>query len=136
MTRPWLVLLPWLLGCAYAPRVEATERGLATYYTVQSCQQEGTSGIRTASGERYDETAFSCALPHRRFGYLYRVCRSDRTRSCIVARHNDVGPGRRARARGVVIDLTPAAFDALGGTRGCGRRGCWGELSVSVERLP
>ena len=49
------------LGAGASPRHATT--GIATYYTAKSCQREGTSGILTASGKRYDETAFTCALP-------------------------------------------------------------------------
>jgi rare lipoprotein A (peptidoglycan hydrolase) len=111
--------------------------GFATYYTAASCRHEGTSGVWTANGERYDETAFTAAVPGREFGHRYQVCRVDaQPRRCITVRINDVGPGRRARQQRVVIDLSPAAYDALGGTRGVNRRGvAWGRLRVSVERI-
>lgn len=138
---PWRTLLlllpgiPVLLGCA---NLAQAQEGLATYYTAASCRLEGTSGAWTASGERYNEMAFTAALPQRGFGHRYRVCRTEdrwAQETCVVVVHNDAGPGRRARARGVIIDLTPAAFDALGGQRGCGKRGCWGELAVTVEAV-
>lgn len=110
--------------------------GLATYYTIASARAEGTSGIRTATGEVYDESAYTCALRHRDFGGLYRVCAAAHPARCVVCRHNDYGPGRRAAARGVVVDLSPASFDALGGRRGITARGvAWGELVVTVESL-
>ena len=119
---------------ATAAQVKTTVRGIATWYDQKSCQREGTSGIFTASGERYDETAFTLALPHRNFGKPYRVCNAQ-TGRCAVARHNDIGPGRGPRARGVIADLTPAVFDALGGVRGCKAWGCWGEMPVTVEAM-
>lgn len=97
--------------------------GRASYYTRQSCQREGTSGVWTANGEAYDETALTAALPHHHFGGLYRVCRRDvpgagrgaleQDHGCVVVRHNDYGPGRGPRRNGVVIDLAPAAFRQL-----------------------
>ena len=94
--------------------------GKASYYTTASCQREGTSGVWTANGERYDEQAFTAALPSHQFNMLYRVCRTDhypsrkvRARPCVIVRHNDYGPGRGPRRKGVVIDLTPRAFAAL-----------------------
>lgn len=108
--------------------------GLLTYYTRQSCQQEGAGGVWTASGARYDESAYTIALPHRLFGGRYRICRES---WCVEAVHTDYGPGTRARARGVIADATPALYDALGGKRGANRRGiAWGEISVTLEQLP
>ena len=88
--------------------------GKATYYTEASCQREGTSRIWTASGERYDESAFTCALPHREFGKQYRV-RKKGLGYGVVVRHNDFGPGKGPQSRGVVIDLSPAAFKEVCG---------------------
>jgi rare lipoprotein A (peptidoglycan hydrolase) len=111
--------------------------GIATYYTVKSCQREGTSGILTASGKRYDETAFTCALPERppkgkngkrAWGRTVRITNLQTNRQ-IICRQTDFGPGRKARSRGVIVDLTPAAFEALGGALNQGR------LKVKVEVL-
>lgn len=89
------------------------DTGYATYYTAGSCRQEGNSGVLTASGERYDESKLTCALPHRYFGKSYKVTSLTTGRS-VVVRHSDYGPGRVPRSKGVVVDLTPAAFKALG----------------------
>lgn len=114
-----------------ASAVEAgAAEGIATFYTVKSCQREGTSGVYTANGERYNEGALTCALRRRDWGGRYRVTNTANGRSVIV-RHNDFGPGKGPTKRGVVVDLTPAAFDALGGNRG----ETWGEIKVKVERL-
>ena len=67
----------------------------------------------TASGEPLDDAALTCALPHRRFGGWYRVCGKA---GCAVVRHNDFGPGRTPRARGVVVDLTPRGFALVCGS--------------------
>lgn len=87
--------------------------GLATYYTIDSCKREGTSGIFTASGERFNEADLTCALPWKPDNKLYIVY-SPETEKSIVVRHNDFGPGKGPRRRGVVIDLTPAGWHALG----------------------
>ena len=111
------------------------QSGTATYFTARSCQLEGNSGLWTASGERYIESGMTCALPHRQFGGIYKVTNTGNGRSILV-RHNDLGPGRGPRKRGVIVDLTPAAFDQLGGKRGINRRGvAWGEIAVRVERV-
>ena len=103
--------------------------GYATYYTVKSCQSEGTSGVYTASGERFDENALTCAMPYpAKFGEKYEVTNPSNGKTIIV-QCNDRGPGKKARSRGVVIDLTPAGFSALGSPLATGR------FRVSVRRL-
>lgn len=86
--------------------------GLASYYTVKSCQREGTSGVYTANGERYKEDALTCALRRRDFGRNYLVCGPV---DCVEVRHNDYGPGKGPTRKGVIIDLTPIAFKAVCG---------------------
>lgn len=104
----------------------ATMTGLATYYTVMSCQKEGNSGTKTASGKTYDENAMTCAMRSREWGSMWKVTNADTGKSIIVTL-TDFGPGRKPAARGVIIDLTPKAFKELGG----GKRG---EIKVTVER--
>lgn len=87
------------------------DTGLASYYTEASCRKEGTSGVYTASGEQYNEQALTCALRRRDFGKRYKVCNT--AGKCVVVRHTDYGPGKKPAARGVIIDLTPAAFSIL-----------------------
>jgi len=90
----------------------AGSSGLASYYTEASCKLEGTSGILTASGERYRERSMTCALPWKPDGKWYKV---SGTIGSVYVRHNDMGPGRKPRRRGVIIDLTPAAFKIVCG---------------------
>lgn len=89
-----------------------TTVGFASYYTTASCQKEGTSGVFTANGERYNEQALTCALPRRDFGKKYLVCGEN---GCAEVRHNDYGPGKKPQSKGVVIDLTPKAFKEVCG---------------------
>ena len=137
MTRlAWWEVLALLIGWLLGQQLAWGQEGLATYYTTASCQREGTSGVRTANGEAYDELDSTVALPHRDFGGQYRVCAIGTGGRCVLVVHNDYGPGRAARRRGVIIDLTPAAYDAIGGKRGVTRRGvAWGEVAVTVERV-
>lgn len=81
------------------------EQGVASWYG------PGFHGRRTASGERFNQNAMTCAHKRYRFGTLLRV--SFRGRS-IVCRINDRGP----YVRGRIIDLSKAAARALnmGGT--------------------
>lgn len=110
--------------------------GYATWFTVASCRREGTSGI-TAGGRLLDDGAMWCALPsrpqkdgsgRRAWGRKVRVT-NQVTGQSIVVEQWDLGPGRRAQSRGVVVDLTPAAFLALGGRLKDGR------LAVHIEVL-
>ena len=125
------------IGSAAGVGSRACITGYATYYTAKSCQREGTSGILTASGKRYDETAFTCALPERppkgkngkrAWGRTVRITNLQTNRQ-IICRQTDFGPGRKARSRGVIVDLTPAAFEALGGNLKDGK------MKVKVEKL-
>jgi rare lipoprotein A (peptidoglycan hydrolase) len=127
-----LMLAGLMLVCGVA----SAEQGKATYYTRESTIAEGNPGVVTASGEEYDERAFTAAMRRRDFGGDYLVCRTDGSGRCVIVRHIDYGPGKAAARRGIVIDLSPAAFDALGGQRGVNKRGiAWGEITVEVEAL-
>lgn len=110
--KPFLALVA-ILFSTLAAFPALADTGYATYYTAKSCRREGTSGVWTASGERYDERALTCALPHHRFGGRYRV-QSRKTGRVVVVRHSDYGPSRKCQLNGTVVDLTPHAFMALG----------------------
>ena len=98
---------------------QATE-GYASYYTEKSCQREGTSGVWTASGERFNEQAMTCALRRRSYGH-YFVVYSLATDRSVVVRHNDYGPGKGPSRNGVIIDLSPKAFKAVCGDLSMGK---------------
>lgn len=122
----------WLSGCV---PLFAGVTGWATYYTVKSCQKDGNLGTLTASGRRYDEQALTCALPaatakalHLRYGQKLVITKIGTTLNMVVT-YTDRGPGRKAQSRGVVIDLTPAAFRALGGKLKDGK------IKVKVEKI-
>jgi hypothetical protein len=114
--------------------------GLSTWYSRESCAREGTGGaeIRMANGKPLDDSSMTCALWRtnaagrvlRPTGALYRVTCLATGRSVLV-RWTDNGPGLGPRARGVVIDLTPAAMRALAGSRGLRA----GRVRVKVESL-
>jgi len=67
-----------------------------------------TSGAQTASGERLQESALTAAHPSLPFGTVVEVSNARNGRKVLV-RINDRGPFVRGR----VIDLTPAAAQAL-----------------------
>ena len=82
-------------------RAEA-RRGVASYYAAS------LHGNRTASGDRYDRTAFTAAHRSLRFGTILRVTNERNGRSVYV-RVNDRGPFHRNR----VLDLSGAAATYL-----------------------
>lgn len=82
---------------------QATFRGEASYYS------DALRGHFTASGERYDPSAFTAAHRTLAFGTVVRVTRED-TGSAVYVRINDRGPFRRGR----VLDVSRAAAEELG----------------------
>ncbi len=104
-----------------APTVHPPERGevgLASFYGRRF------HGRRTASGQRYDMRALTCAHPTAPFGSRLRVTELESGESVVVT-VTDRGPFRRGR----IIDLSLAAARKLGMLeRGIAR--------VRVERLP
>lgn len=103
--------------------------GKASWYSTESCQREGTSGIWTASGERFDETAMTCALRSYDFGGKYKVT-CIKTGVSIILRHNDFGCNEKLYKQGRIIDVTKKAFEIL--TDGNLE---WGLIEVTVKRI-
>lgn len=99
----------------------------ASYYTYESCRREGTSGVWTASGERFNENDLTCAMPHYNFGGFYKVTNLANGKSVIV-RHNDYGPNKKLVKQGRIIDLSKAAFQSIADLR-------TGVISVKVEKV-
>jgi peptidoglycan lytic transglycosylase len=82
--------------------------GMASYYGNES-------GSRTASGQRFNQNAMTCAHRSLPFGTKLRVTHGDRS---VVVTVNDRGPFVRGR----VLDLSTAAARAIGITgAGVGR---------------
>ena len=79
------------------------ETGVASWYG------PGFHGRQTASGERFNQTAMTCAHRTARFGTRMRVT-DIRTGKSIVCRVNDRGPWVAGR----VVDLSKAAAARLG----------------------
>jgi rare lipoprotein A len=83
------------------PMTASAESGIASVYTY--------AGRPTADGERASPSGMNAAHRTLPFGTLVRVT-NDRTGRSVVVRINDRGPFVAGR----VIDLTPAAAQALG----------------------
>jgi rare lipoprotein A len=90
----------------------AEEAQTASWYSAKSAQSEGTSGVWTASGERFDEDALTAAMWGVRFGTRVRVTNLRNGKSIIVE-INDRGPSRKLVKKGRVIDLSKGAFKAI-----------------------
>jgi len=111
--------------------------GLASWYSRASCRREGTGGKRIlmANGQPLNDKAMTCAMwivgkngrPLRPDGRLVKITNAQTSREVVVA-WQDNGPGSVPRSRGVIADLTPAAFKALGNLRD-------GKIEVTVEAL-
>ena len=81
----------------------------ASYYTYRSCVREGTSGVWTASGERFNENDLTAAMWGVRFSTLVKVTNLTNGKTVIV-RINDRGPSKRLVRKGRIIDLSKGAF--------------------------
>jgi len=71
------------------------------------------SGYRTSSGERFDPNALAAASNAGGFSGHVSI-RNPLTGQSITVRVNDTLPHGKAWSVGVRLDLTPAAFHALG----------------------
>lgn len=80
--------------------------GLASWY----------SGIFTASGERFQDNAFTCAMHRKDFGRYYSVCNIENGK-CVLVRQNDFGPSEEFYRQGRIVDLTRKAFNQISDTQ-------------------
>ena len=122
--KPSSIVIITLLMAATAGSIngqEIVKVGKATYFTKESCIREGNSGI-TASGKPLDDSKLWCALPrdimnalNLKFEQIIKVTNTDTRRHAYV-KLMDIGPGKKARSRGVVIDLTLTTFLQLNGS--------------------
>jgi rare lipoprotein A len=86
--------------------LQPVAQGVASYYTVES------SSALTASGERLDDGAYTCAMRQGEFGdYFLVVAENGKS---VVCKLNDRGP----YVNGRVIDLSKAAIRRLTTTSG------------------
>lgn len=97
------VTAPASIEAPSAPQETAIGRGSASYYAAKF------DGRRTASGERFDNSAMTAAHRTLPFGSLVRVTNTANGKSVIV-RINDRGPFTRGR----MIDVSRAAAVELG----------------------
>ena len=117
-----LVYLALLLsGCSGmaskndAPRSGYNETGKASFYAMKFQSR------KTASGERFDQSANTAAHKKLPFGTKVKVTNVKNSKSVIV-RINDRGPFVRGR----IIDLSRSAFSSIGATSA-------GVIDVKIE---
>ena len=83
-----------------------TQSGKASYYG------KGFHGKKTASGERFNQKELVAAHPSWSFGTLVRVINKENGRS-VKVRIVDRGPAKKARRRGVIIDVSTEAAKSM-----------------------
>jgi len=124
LRRSWLTVLSCLAGCASqpppapaslpppsipqqppAPEPSFTQTGLASFYG------HAHDGKVTASGERFNPTAFTAAHRTLALGTQVRVTNLENGQS-VTVKITDRGPFVRGR----IIDISLAAAEALGMT--------------------
>ena len=94
-----------------APKDAGYIVGQASWYSVNSCAQEGSSGI-TASGIKLNDNGLTCAMRSREFGKKYIVRNLDNGKEITVL-HNDFGPAKSYKGRDLsdrIVDLSKNAF--------------------------
>lgn len=96
-----LACMPLVAAAKYSSGDTLT--GVATYY------DKGFHGGKTASGQRYDQTAYTAAHKRLPFGTKVRVTQKKSGKSVVVT-INDRGP----YVKGRVIDLSRRAARDLG----------------------
>lgn len=101
-TPRFLAFLLLIVATSASAQKWESFKGYATYYSSRA------HGHMTASGERYDKNAFTCAHRTLPFGTVLRVTNLSND-SVVVVKVNDRGPF----ARGRVIDLSTSAARQL-----------------------
>ncbi len=96
----------------------------ASWYSVESCKREGTSGIM-ANGEELNDENYTAASWDYRFGTLVKVTNLENGRQIVVT-ITDRGPNKRLYRQGRVLDLSMAAFKVLSDLR-------TGVIPVTIE---
>ena len=90
-----------------ADQVLRAQSGMATHYGKR------LHGRRTASGETFNQHALVAAHPSWPFGSIVRVTNRRNGQSAKV-RIVDRGPAKKARRRGIIIDLSTKTAKTLG----------------------
>ena len=104
-----------------APQWQTT----SSWYSRAECVTRRNPEARTASGEKLDDNALTCAHPTLPFGTRLKVSYNGKS---IIVRVNDRGPAARLVRQGRGLDLTKGAFAQLAPLR-------LGLIRVTVEKV-
>ena len=113
-----------LVCCGRVHAQDIPTTGTATWYSVESCRREGTSGIM-ANGQRLDDKKFTAASWFYRSGTKVRITNT-RNKKSVIAIVCDRGPAKRLVREGKIIDLSVSAFKTIAELED-------GVISVKVE---
>lgn len=111
-----LIVLAVITTAKSGSLVFANQSKMASWYSAASCKREGTSGIFTASGERFNEMDLTAAMWGVKFGTRVEVINISNGKRVIV-RINDRGPSKRLVKNGRIIDLSKGAFMKIASLR-------------------
>lgn len=109
----WFYLCLWLvaIGLLIFATMVSAEEITASWYSIESCKREGTSGIM-ANGEVLNDENFTCASWDYKFKTKLLVRNLSNGKSVIVE-VTDRGPAKRLYKKGRVIDLSKGAFSQI-----------------------
>jgi len=119
----WIISIVFLYSCA-SPHHSNHSPDKGDNYVVASWYGKKFNGKRTASGERFDMYAMTCAHKTLPFGTKLRVTNPDNNKSVIVT-VNDRGPFIHGRQ----LDLSYGAAKQIGIVR-------QGVERVKIEQVP
>lgn len=98
----------------------------ASWYSVESCKREGTSGIM-ANGKVLNDQNYTAASWDYRFGTILKVTNLNNGK-VVRVQITDRGPSKRLYRSGRVLDLSVAAFKAIADLRS-------GIIPVKIEEV-
>lgn len=99
----------------------------ASWYSLESCRKEGT-GDTMANGRKLNDRDYTAASWDHPFDTILLVCNLNNGK-CVDVRVTNRGPAKRLYKRGRVLDLSRAAFEAIGELRS-------GVLPIKIQKRP
>lgn len=108
-----IAVLLWIAIFLLASRIFAKEMqiGYASWYSLESCKREGTTGIM-ANGKELRDDLFTCASWDWPFNTRLLVRNLANGKEVIVI-VSDRGPAKRLYNKGRIIDLSKASFSKI-----------------------
>jgi rare lipoprotein A len=109
----WVFLCLFIGISSQAPGYSFTQDriGYASWYSIESCKKEGTSGIM-ANGEVFNDKEMVCASWDYPFETRLKIT-SLANAKAVIAVVKDRGPARRLVKKGRIIDLSKGAFSKI-----------------------